>query len=101
MAKVGQKGTRKSSHSARELAGWALAGLEREIATTRERLHGLTATVARLRGRVGGKTAGASGTGGGGGRRRGKMTAEGRKRISDMMKKRWAEAKRKKQNRLT
>jgi len=28
------------------------------------------------------------------------MTAEGRKRISDMMKKRWAEAKKKNKNRL-
>jgi len=33
-------------------------------------------------------------------RRRGRMTAEGRKRISEMMKRRWAEAKKKNKNRL-
>jgi len=33
-------------------------------------------------------------------RRRGRMTAEGRKRISEMMKKRWLEAKKKNKNRL-
>ncbi|HEY7501906.1 MAG TPA: hypothetical protein VH740_25520 [Vicinamibacterales bacterium] len=88
-----------------DFIGWALGGLEREIAQTRERLTALMAQAAALRARAG--------TGGGRGardtapartargrRRRGRMTAEGRKRISEMMKKRWAEAKKKNRNRL-
>jgi len=84
-----------------EMIGWAIGGLEREIVVTRERLAGLTAQVAKLRARAG--AGGASGTagattetatgtaGGGRKRRRRKMSAEARKRISEMMKKRWAE----------
>jgi hypothetical protein len=89
-----------------ELLGWALGGLEREIAQTRERLASLTAEAARLRARVGGTTRGqraeaAPAAGAAPGRRRrGKMTAAGRARISEMMKKRWAEAKKKNRNRL-
>jgi len=89
-----------------ELIGWALGGLEREIALTRERLDALNAQAARLRARAGltrGSSAKAASaeTGARRGRRpRGGMTAEGRKRISDMMKKRWAEAKKKNRNRL-
>jgi hypothetical protein len=89
-----------------ELVGWALGGLEREIDQTRARLSALTAQAAKLRARAGAATRGAvasaaSDTSSGPRRRRrGQMTAEGRKRISDMMKKRWAEAKKKNKNRL-
>lgn len=88
-----------------EFLGWALGGLEREIAQTRERLASLTAEAARLRARVGGTARGeraqaAPAARAASGRRRGKMTAEGRARISEMMKKRWAEAKKKNRNRL-
>jgi hypothetical protein len=83
-----------------ELIGWAIGGIEREIAQTRERLASLTAQAARLRKRAGirgvsgvtGSTATAGDTiGAGTKRRRRKMSPEARKRISDMMKKRWAE----------
>jgi hypothetical protein len=89
-----------------EWAGWALAGLEREITQTKERLALLNEQAAKLRGRLG--TAGGR-TGGGGAAassaatpkaRRRTMSAEGRKRISEMMKKRWVEAKKKNKNRL-
>lgn len=83
-----------------EMIGWAIGGLEREIVQTRERLSALTAQAAKLRARAGvkgatavGGAAGASREPAGAGRktRRRKMSAEARKRISDMMKKRWAE----------
>ena len=78
-----------------EMIGWAIGGLEREIVLTRERLSGLTAQVAKLRARTGLRGAGATDaageTGGGRKRRRRKMSPEARKRISEMMKKRWAE----------
>ena len=86
-----------------EMIGWAIGGLEREIVLTRERLAGLTAQVAKLRARAGvrgtrGATAvagvestGAGESGGGRKRRRRRMSPEARKRISEMMKKRWAE----------
>ena len=89
-----------------EVIGWALGGIEREISMTRERLASLTAQASSLRSRLSG--AGASpaaqpsgtdantGAKGNRKRRRRNMSPEGRKRISDMMKKRWAE-KRKKQ----
>jgi hypothetical protein len=92
-----------------EWIGWALAGLEREIAETRARLAVLNEQAARLRGRVGvaarrgvaaavaASTAKPSVPKA---RRRGRMSAEGRKRISEMMKKRWLEAKKKNKNRL-
>ena len=84
-----------------ELLGWALGGLEREIVQTRERLASLTAQATRLRARIGkgasrgGSEAAASSEegaqeGGRKGRRR-RMSPEARKRISEMMKKRWAE----------
>jgi hypothetical protein len=84
-----------------EMIGWALGGLEREIALTRERLGTLTAQANTLRSKLG-RRAGAAGVAGDertmnegkagtGRRRRRRMSAEGRKRISDMMKKRWAE----------
>lgn len=90
-----------------ELIGWALGGIEREIAETRTKLSALTAQAAQLRSRVGLKgTRGApaeagSGVGAAGDvaevtgrkRRRRKMSPEARKRISEMMKKRWADRK--------
>ncbi len=85
--------------------GWALGGLEREIAQTRERLAVLIAEAAKLRARVGkpgGSSSVESNPRSAAGRkgRRGRMTPEGRKRISEMMKKRWQEAKKKNKNRL-
>ncbi len=83
-----------------EMIGWAIGGLEREIAATRERLANLTAQAAALRAKL---PSGARGTstvssepepvtaGKSGGRRRGKMSAEARRRISEMMTKRWAD----------
>lgn len=88
-----------------EMIGWAIGGLEREIAVTRERLAGLTAQVAKLRARAGiratrgaaavtgAATAGIAAVGGRKRRRR-RMSPEARKRISEMMKKRWAERRR-------
>lgn len=84
-----------------EMIGWALGGLEREIERTRERLSALNAEAAKLRARVGqaagrGMAAGArAAEAAGRKRRRRKMSAEARKRISDMMKKRWAERRKK------
>jgi len=80
-----------------EVIGWALGGLEREIAMTRERLSSLTAQASSLRSRLSGSagavaptsTAGAAADGRA--RKRRKMSPEARKRISEMMKKRWAE----------
>jgi hypothetical protein len=83
-----------------EMIGWAIGGLEREINLTRERLAGLTAQAAKLRARAGVRTprGGAATTAGesdtatvGRKKRRRKMSPEARKRISEMMKKRWAE----------
>lgn len=99
-----KKGTPGALLKSAEFLGWALGGLEREIAQTRERLAALTAEAARLRARVGGprraESAAAAPAAGRPGRRRGRMTAAGRARISEMMKKRWAEAKKKNRNRL-
>lgn len=85
-----------------ELLGWALGGLEREIAQTRERLSALTTQATRLRERIArgagaaraaaaSETAGAAAKEPGRRGRRGRMSPEARKRISEMMKKRWAE----------
>ena len=82
-----------------ELIGWALGGLEREIVMTRERLSSLTAQAVKLRKRIGTKgtqgvataAAGSEATKAGRRRRRRRMSPEARKRISEMMKKRWAE----------
>jgi hypothetical protein len=84
-----------------ELIGWALGGLEREIAQTKERLASLTAQAAKLRSRAGLKGSGTGGSVSGSSgdatgapgrkRRRRTMSPEARKRISEMMKKRWAE----------
>lgn len=82
-----------------ELIGWAIGGIEREIAQTRERLAALTAQAARLRKRAGirgsagesSATASPAAETSGRQRRRRKMSPEARKKISEMMKKRWAE----------
>ena len=87
-----------------EFIGWALGGLEREIAQTRDRLSTLTAQASRLRERIGASAkraaanASASTEGAapkGRKRKRGRMSAEARKRMSEMMKKRWAERRKK------
>jgi hypothetical protein len=82
-----------------EFIGWALGGLEREIAHTRERLSALTKQAARLREKVGqGRTAArgeSAPAAGGKKRRRRRMSPEARKRMSEMMKKRWAERRKK------
>jgi hypothetical protein len=85
-----------------ELLGWALGGLEREIAQTRDRLASLTKQANKLRARLGAgrraalSTSAAAVAGVRKVRRRRKMSAEARKRISEMMKKRWAERRRQK-----
>ena len=87
-----------------ELIGWALGGIEREINATRERLSSLTAQANTLRARLprgtslgisAHATGEASAPGEGRKRRRRKMSPEARKRISEMMKKRWAERRKK------
>lgn len=87
-----------------EFIGWALGGLEREIAETRERLASLNAQAARLRARIGSRQSTAPAASGGAGtaeapattRRRPRISAEGRKRIAEAQRKRWAEARKKK-----
>jgi hypothetical protein len=87
-----------------ELIGWALGGIEREIVETRKRLVALTAQASQLRARAsGGKagrppaalsalaSAGEAAAPTGRKARRRQMSPEARKRISEMMKKRWAE----------
>ena len=82
-----------------ELIGWALGGLEREIADTRSRLAALTAQAAKLRKRAGQRASHAledaeatvkAAVKAAQPRRRRKMSAEGRKRIADAAKRRWA-----------
>jgi len=83
-----------------ELIGWAIGGLEREISQTRERLAALTAQAAKLRARAGMRASRAAAASGETGdenvkpsrkRRRSTMSPEARARMSEMMKKRWAE----------
>lgn len=96
-----------------ELIGWALGGIEREIVETKNRLAALTAQANVLRSRIGRKKGSArpfegsapmpaaseqesdapSPQGAPRRRRRKGMSPEARKRMSDMMKKRWAEKK--------
>lgn len=91
-----------------ELLGWALGGIEREISQTRDRLVALTAHAAKLRVRLGagrGSAAAASApaaqpAGKATKRKRRKMSPEARKRIADMMRKRWAETKKAGKRRL-
>ena len=93
--------TRNAVIKSAELIGWAVGGLEREIAHTRERLAELTAQAGKLRAQLGPRkaTLGARVRSAAETlvpRKRRKMSAAGRKRISEMMKKRWAERKRNK-----
>src|SRR5438045_6815892 len=84
-----------------EFIGWALGGIEREILETRHRLSALTAQANQLRARIGAKGARPSPPAAAAPleiaapaapkRRRRKMSPEARKRMSEMMKKRWAE----------
>lgn len=85
-----------------ELIGWALGGIEREIGQTKDRLAALTAQATKLRARLGvGRGSAAAATPAAGRKRkRRKMSAESRKRISDMMRKRWAETKKSGKRRL-
>jgi hypothetical protein len=93
-----------------EFIGWALGGIEREILQTRERLGALTAQADRLRARLGRGRGRATGPAAAAtfaepaaaGRTRGRreMSAAARKRISEMMRKRWAKAKREGKSRL-
>jgi len=86
-----------------ELLGWALGGIEREIIETRNKLSALTAQAAQLRRRVAGTRESSAPTSAandveapvemGRKRRRRTMSPEARKRLSEMMKKRWAERK--------
>ena len=86
-----------------EFVGWALGGLEREIAQTRERLSALNEQAVKLRASISAsKSAAASAEAPQQSKRaekqpvsrrqrRSQMSAEARQRISEMMKKRWAE----------
>lgn len=83
-----------------EMIGWAIGGIEREIMQTRERLANLTAQAAVLKAKAGGAAAkgsaavshAAEGAAGNIGTvRKRTMSPEARKRISEMMKKKWAE----------
>ena len=79
-----------------EFVGWALGGLEREIAQTRERLAALNAQAVQLRARFGKRAssrepAAAASAPPNRRKRRRSMSAAARQRISDAMKKRWAE----------
>jgi hypothetical protein len=89
-----------------EMIGWALGGLEREIMQTKQRLTALTSQAAQLRARIPGNAQGRGpaavasfdepgATTAAPKRRRRRMSPEARKRISEMMKKRWAERRKK------
>lgn len=94
-----------------EMIGWALGGLEREITQTRDRLTALTAHASRLRQQLGKqatRTTAAPTTDAAPAaraprrspRRAREMSAEARKRMSEMLKKRWADRKKKGLKRL-
>ena len=81
-----------------EFVGWALGGLGREIAQTRERLAALNAQAVKLRARIGKAAPATSGQTEPAAKasrkqRRREMSAAARERISAAMKKRWAERK--------
>lgn len=88
-----------------EMIGWALGGLEREIIQTKQRLTTLSSQAAQLRAKLPGTAQGRGpaavasfdepGVATAGRKRRRKMSPEARKRISEMMKKRWAERRKK------
>ena len=100
------RGRRRNSQSAvmrsAEFIGWAIGGIEREIAETRERLAALNARAAQLRGRVGSRQAASPAAAAPAAgpaapaRKRRRISAEGRRRISEAQKKRWAESRKKK-----
>jgi hypothetical protein len=74
------------------MIGWAIGGLEREIAVTRNRLAALTSEAAKLRKRIG-RTAGealAAGAAASRSSRKRRMSDEGRKKIADAARRRWA-----------
>src|SRR4051794_4618580 len=76
-----------------EFVGWALGGLEREIAQTRERLASLNAQAVKLRARIGASTPASAPNGEPGEKasrkqRRRQMSPEARERISSALKKR-------------
>ena len=97
-----RKNTDEILFKSAEMIGWALGGIEREIVATRERLAALTSQANRLRSRMGtrrGRPPVAAATfdeplAAAPAPHRRQMSAEGRKRISEMMKKRWAERRR-------
>lgn len=86
-----------------EFLGWALGGLEREIAQTRDRLAALNAEAARLRARLGRGRAAASASASPSAseeapaaRRKPRISAEGRRRIAEAQRRRWAKVRKKK-----
>jgi len=85
-----------------EMIGWAVGGIEREILHTRERLAVLAAQAAKLRAKLGPRTATMVERVQSATevvlprRKRRRMSAAARKKISVMMKKRWAERKKNK-----
>ncbi len=86
---------RKALVGPNEMLAWALGGLEREIAQTRDRLATLNTQAARIRAKLGHKPpAAAAGAAAAPPRKPKVMSAAARKRISIAMKKRWAERKR-------
>jgi hypothetical protein len=104
MARGRKKGSKDVLLRSAEMIGWAIGGIEREIMHTRERLASLTAQAAELRARAGqsaarGSAAVTEAAGGAAQKvakvRKRTMSPEARKKISEMMKKRWAERKRK------
>lgn len=74
-----------------EFIGWAIGGLEREIVETKNRLAALTAQAAALRKKTGERVAASADAGKARRRRRRNLSPEARKRISERMKKRWAD----------
>jgi hypothetical protein len=86
----------RAKFASADLTRWTLGGLEREIDETRQRLTQLTAEASRLRQQL--KPATSPSAAGEAApapvRRRRRMSRAARKRISEMMKKRWAERKR-------
>jgi hypothetical protein len=85
-----------------EFLGWALGGLEREIAHTRERLVTLTAQADRLRRKAGARLSAARAAASAEPpsstalrKKKGGMSAAARKRMSERMTKRWAEWRKK------
>jgi hypothetical protein len=92
---------RKLPVASREVLTWALQGLEREIAETRQRLDTLLAHAAALRAQARGGAPSAPAAAPAAPeaapaapRKRKVMSPEARRRISLAMKKRWAERKR-------